>query len=384
MRSWRAATGLALLVTVGTVFGGAAPETAAGSGLLLGVCGEECETLWVTATDGAWQVAARGKGIVTPRSSGFWRVGISQPAEEKDWFRWALWASPAREPPRALRDTAWDEESVEELRRFGGVRHIELSFVGPDHVAATETFETHGPQINYNHNSTVVSLDELARSPQTDQLWSGLPIGEVLGPEAERVFAFAARSALRDSESEEDRDMYGESFLESASSAWSIARARGRWVATGSSGYGSGASRGYYYDYRVPVAVPPRVAGFEEEPIPWELVVEEFPDAVDVYASPARDVIVVKTPGRLLVCPRTGEGRPGRPLATLPIPEPATAVMVQWALGSSVARWTRELVPLLAATPPEPRMKLGSTGEKAPAVSGLDEVGRGRGPSGPA
>ena len=367
MRSWPPATGLALLViTVAALGRAATTETGAGSGLLLGVCGEECETLWVTAPGGAWQVAARGKGIVTPRRSGFWRVGISRPADEKDWFRWLLWASPAREPLRTVRDAAWDEDSIEELRRFGGVRHVELSFVGPDHVATSETFETHGPRINYNHNLAVQSLDALARPQGTDQLWSGLPIGEVLGAEAERVFAFAAQSALRDSESEEDRDMYGESFLENASSAWTIARARGRWVATGSSGYGSGAARGYYYDYRVPIAVPPRVVGFEEEPVPWELVVEEFPDAVDVYASPAKDVLVVKASGRLLVCPRTGEGRPGRPVATLPIPEPATTVMVQWALGSSVGRWTRELVPLLAAAPPEPRILLGSAGEKVP------------------
>jgi hypothetical protein len=366
MRPWAPATGLALLLTVGAAAGRAtASEMAAGSGLLLGVCGEECETLWVTAPDGAWQVAARGKGIVTPRRSGFWRVGISRPADEKDWFRWLLWASPAREPLRTVRDVAWDEDSIEELRRFGGVRHVELSFVGPDHVATSETFETHGPQINYNHNLAVQSLDGLARPPGTDQLWSGLAIGEVLGPEAERVFAFAALSALRDSESEEDRDMYGESFLENASSAWIIARGRGRWVATGSSGYGSGAARGYYYDYPVPIAVPPRVVGFEEETVPWELVVEEFPDAVDVYASPARDVLVVKASGRLLVCPRTGEGRPGRPLATLSIPEPATTVMVQWALGTSVGRWTRELASLLAAAPPEPRILPDTAGEKS-------------------
>jgi hypothetical protein len=357
MRSRFPATGLALLLTVGATPGRVtASETAAGSGLLLGVCGEECETLWVTAPGGAWQVAARGRGIVTPRRSGFWRVGISRPADEKDWFRWLLWASPAGEPLHTVRDTAWDEASIEELRHFGGVRHVELSFVGPDHVATSETFETHGPQINYNHNLAVQSLDALAHPQGTDQLWSGLPIGEVLGAEAERVFAFAAQSALRDSESEGDRDMYGESFLENASSAWIIARGRGRWVATGSSGYGSGAARGFYYQYPVPVAVPPRVVGFEEEAVPWELVVEEFPDAIDVYASPARDVLVVKAPGRLLVCPRTGEGRPGRPLATLSIPERAATVMVQWALGSSVGRWTRELVSLLAAPPPAPQI----------------------------
>jgi hypothetical protein len=365
MKSWRPATGVALLLAAGAALGSATTaETPAPSGLLLGVCGKECETLWVTAPDGVWQVVASGKGIVVPRRSGFWRVGISRATDEKDWFRWLLWASPAREPLSTVRDTAWDEDAVEELRRFGGERHVELSFVGPDHVATSEIFETYGARINSNHNFAVFSLDALARPAGTDQLWSGLPIGEVLGPDAERVFAFAAQSALRDSESEEERGMYGDSFLENASSAWCIARGRGRWVATGSSGYGSGASHGYYYDYRVPIAVPPRVVGFEEESIPWELLLEEFPDASDAYASPARDVLVVKVPGSLLVCPRTSEGRPGRPLATLPILEPATTVMVQWALGPSVGRWTRELVSLLPATPPAPRILPASDGEK--------------------
>ena len=33
------------------------------------------------------------------------------------------------------------------------------------------------------------------------------------------------------------------------------------------------------------------------------------------------------------------------------------------ALGSSVARWTRELVPLLAVGPPEPKLQSGTTGD---------------------
>lgn len=157
--------------------------------------------------------------------------------------------------------------------------------------------------------------------------------------------------------------MYQDSFLEHAYSGWSVTRGRGRWVVTGSSGYGSGVARGHYYTYEVPISVPPRVVGFEEEPVPWELVAEEFPDASDVYASPAKDVLVVKVPGRLLVCPRTVEGQPGRPVASFPIPDLATTVMVQWAVGSGVARWTRELVSLLDTVPPAPRVVPASDGE---------------------
>jgi hypothetical protein len=323
------------------------------SGLLLGQCEAGCRTLWITNEAGTWTVKAEGPGIVVPRRSGFWWVGINKPAEEKDWFRWLLWAAPVG---KRFRPAEGDEspEGVEELRRFGGVRHIDLSFVGPEHVAASETFETHGPQINYNHNLSVMSLDELFRPHGGDQLWSGLSIDQVLGAGSDRIFAFAAKSALRDSESQEDREMFGDSFLEGASSGWTIARGRGRWMVRGSSGYGSGAARGYYFAYAVPVQIPRSVAGFDEETIPWELVLEEFPDATDAFSSPARDVVVVRTPGRLLICPRSGGGAPGRPVATIPTPPMSSTVMVQWALGAAVSRWTRELTPLLAAGLPEP------------------------------
>jgi glutamine synthetase type III len=38
------------------------------------------------------------------------------------------------------------------------------------------------------------------------------------------------------------------------------------------------------------------------------------------------------------------------------VPDPVATVMVQWALGAGVAKWTRELGPLLAAGPPEVKL----------------------------
>ena len=90
-------------------------------GFLLGLCdGPSCRTLWVAPSDGVWKLQAEGQGLLVPRQSGFWWVGVSEPdvyQADEDWYDWLLWAAPAGESFRVVKD---EVDGADELRRFGG------------------------------------------------------------------------------------------------------------------------------------------------------------------------------------------------------------------------------------------------------------------------
>lgn len=336
--------GAALLVTavLQTATQAAAP-TRAPSGLLLGAqvrYTSEYRTLWIAPSDGRWRLVAEGRGLLVPRRSGFWWVGI-KPAD-RDWFDTFLWAAPVGRTPTVR---GGEFEDAEDLRRFGGVREISVTFLGPDHVSVDETFETHGPKINYNQLLNMFDLDALQKPTTDDVEFFGLDIDAALGAGSRRTLELAGKKAAR-SETEM-AEVFDPDWVDYSRAYWGIVRGHGRWRVIGRGGHGSGSARGYYLDYELPVSIPRSVTGLPATPGPtWDLVLENVPDATDAFTSPAGNIVVVVTPRRLWVHPLDGR-RLGAPLAVIPLRQELHAVMVQWAVGAWVDRWGKQVVPLL-------------------------------------
>jgi len=123
-------------------------------------------------------------------------------------------------------------------------------------------------------------------------------------------------------------------------SGWVVVRANAAWVAHAFQQQGNALCQ-----LEAPVAwpLPASVVGYTEPPLDWQAVTAAVPGAQEAFASPRRDLVLITLATAFRVYALTG-GKPGTVLLELPRPKTATQdqiVMVQWALGRSVAAWTQ-------------------------------------------
>jgi len=366
---------VAFLAGLGVMTGAAAStQVEKRSGLLLGIRQYGgYETLWIAPrdSDGQWQVVARGNGLLAPRRSGFWWIGVhgepppyredaaraeaGAPVKPVRWYDWFVWATPVEKAP--VVGGAWYEDA-EDREQYGGVRTLSITFVGPDYVATSETFETHGPALSYNSILTVRPIDQLTEPEEL--VFQAKQITDVLGPEADAVVERTGRKAARANKDYADKDNLdagSEEFFEGALTYWGIFRGRGDWDVTVLKGHSSGAQRGYHMDFDLPMRLPTAVTGAGPRPS-WSFVLDRDPDAEDAFDSPTGDVTIIEKNHQLMVYSRTTgatDAAARKPLLTIPLNPTANIVMAQWATGSHVDRWTAIVTPLLKQGIPTPR-----------------------------
>jgi hypothetical protein len=125
-----------------------------------------------------------------------------------------------------------------------------------------------------------------------------------------------------------------------------IRRQLHKWLYACLLNYDHGVDRGYSAGCDVSSVLPPRSMVGEDEVFPaWNEIKNAYPDALDSFASPGHDLVIVVVPGRLIIAP-VSNGKVGRSLAR--VQADGTPVMVQWALGNYVDRWTAQLKPFLS------------------------------------
>jgi hypothetical protein len=90
------------------------------------------------------------------------------------------------------------------------------------------------------------------------------------------------------------------------------------------------------YTNEIEPRLPVAVTGHDTLVMPWTSIVAAVPRAIDAFSSPAADMLIVVAPSELQVFEVRGQSL-GEKLVTVPAGQ---VVMIQWALGRNVARWT--------------------------------------------
>lgn len=324
-------------VVIGLLLGStpAPAQTPAGVGLLLGLATvseydsapQVLTTYWITRTGGGARVVRSIPGLVVPRADGFWRATITRacmlpenyiPEDiEKVHCVDTLWTGPATQPLPPV-STNWMTPCSAE--------YVELRFASPPVLSQWS-------RLWLSDCAARGFSDRYREWVRTWERDSGLAFA-ALGPGAGDAYAEAARRALnvgapydaplaQDSTCEADpRDQTG----------WRIERDSTGW-------------RGVLFQQQGselcllegPIAwpLPDSVVGYRDPPVSWPAVTAAVPDARQAFAAPGGALVLVAGPGgnRLLELTESG----ARQLLALP---DGQVVMVQWATGGAVARWT--------------------------------------------
>lgn len=310
------------------------------SGVLVGV--DDGETLWIAPINGKFQALARDQ-FVLPRKDGFWKIIADAQPEDTNPNNQELWAvrlendAPPKRPVEKITEPAGTQmqgqenqtnppETSDESNKETEYA-TEVLFLSPDylsvHMHAGEYFETYGL-------FQISSDDPAERGKPTEGLRK-----KTIDPPVPEVVLQAAREKCVKSDTD-----FEPSFFAGAEESFAIVRERRKWRFDWMAGHSSGAARGYHTGCTLSVLPPASMVGLDQLYPAWNLIKDVYPDALDAFASPQHDLVVIFTPARLIVAP-IHEGKVGKSL--LRLTTLGKPVMVQWATGPYVDKWTSEL-----------------------------------------
>jgi hypothetical protein len=283
-------------------------------------------TLWITSVDGVVELTGEGQDLLVPRKTGFWRVGMTRLADEQ-WEADIVWAIPAgAQRPQPVLEY---DETCE------GGEWMTILFLGNDYVSFDRESDgycegaAHPWLVNWLE---VFPLDDIHGEEGC------IPLSECVGEGANTQLLMAAEQ-YRAGLSEDEREMLEE---QPTDCSWGVIRRRGQWVLRGRLRYSYEVHRGHYADFDIPLKPPASLVSHDALHPSWDLIRNAVPGAVDAFCSPGKDMLVVITGTALTVYHVTGNAI-GAPALSLPLSKGDAAVMIQWAEGKHVQRWTEAI-----------------------------------------
>lgn len=300
-------------------FGDNADQASFVSGLLIGLRTDDKDisyrTLYIAPRKGQPAVVAQGSGILVPYKRDFWKIEplryetvtdryeffVSHPAAERA-------AEGRRVGPGLFRDDP-DEKVIHSEK---------ILFAANEYVSIGQTNEVVSGGVSSSSSrvwtTTIPSL-AAKRAPVT--------LNDVL------------QTRLTTSEYTTDQ--------------WFVSRNQGRWVAmTAYSPYqtAKGESETHPNYRQLDVQLPRSVVNHDEPCCSWSDIGARFPDVIDTFSSPAKDMTVVSTDGLLLVFGSPSQ-LSGEPALSIKLKTRESVVMAQWATEHYVEEWALKTAELL-------------------------------------
>jgi hypothetical protein len=123
---------------------------------------------------------------------------------------------------------------------------------------------------------------------------------------------------------------------------WALIRRQGQWVLRGRLGYAYEAVRNACcIDFDSGIN-PQALVGHDRLALSWASLKTKYPQIIDAFSSPQNDVLFTLEPNKLTALALVN-GKLGGVLLTMPFKNRVSPVMIEWATGANVARWTKDL-----------------------------------------
>ena len=267
-------------------------------------------------------------GLLVPRKNGFWIVGV-----DRDNF-----SSSISDKVVAMPQFSKDEftKAAEELEiAIGRLREEPVAlmaarptilknilFIGNDYVSIEKT------EVNNKNKKTleVYAIDNI-----DDQ--RPIKLSDIVGEDGKFLF----------NEGSENIQSLGESTVLDESNVGLI-RNNGYWILKGRVNYRQNEEE-LYKDFNIKAIPPKTMVSYDELGIPWDIVSSHFPRAIDVFSSPNGEFIIVVTNTELQIYPTdNGEITSLEPISRIEIPNNASIIMSEWALGRYPTIWQNEMI----------------------------------------
>lgn len=281
-------------------------------------------TLWIYP-EGNSLVVKQGQNIIVPRQNGFWLVGVES-LKKHNWTQFSIFAHP-------LGSRQKDTGIMPGAENTSGYFDAALLFVGDNYISAEghSWGYTRGAAHPFEyHWLGVYSLDNLKKK---------LSIDQVFGRDSNDVLVESSKKYIKDHPDEKER-LYEEGRTDS----WGLIRSGGHWITRGFIDYSFEVFRGAYAIYDIPLTPPGLLVSYDRLSPSWKRITKYLPNATDAFSSPEGDILgVIAGKTLFLYLHRPGEKVDFRePTREIDLAENEFAVMIQWATGFYVDKWSEE------------------------------------------
>lgn len=275
-------------------------------------------TLWIASYNRTLHPILEIGDLFVPRRSGFWKVGIkTQKIDE--YTQDVLFAYPIEQEFHL----PFAELEVIEKPQENTIKNIR--FVGDDYVALEYIFEKEGE--TESRIFKVLPLDEI----DSDK---GIRISDIAGEDKKNIFYTSAETHLL------SRNIKIPGKIEDIAQEdnFTLTRRNGHWILRGRLNYSGG-----YDDFTIGLSPVDTLVSYDELHVSWDSVKERVPAAVDAYASPNKDIILVITSSYIEIYAIKNSEIDDKPLRKIKLSNEETVVMAEWATGEYVARWEKSI-----------------------------------------
>ncbi|WP_461207132.1 hypothetical protein [Clostridium sp. DL1XJH146] len=275
--------------------------------------------------------------ILLPRLSGFWKISTERTINTTDtenYIEDSLFASPIGiEIKNPETNYVYPDNN-----KFSSL--LDIYFVGNDYISIeyNGTGFSSSQNRSYKYNSLrVLPIDTIYNFNETP-----VPITELMGAVGEEALQQGAISFLN-SIREDERNAY-ENIPDNLS--FGVERSEGKWTLIGRLNNSTSASKGLFNDFEIPTIPPKELVGYDYLYTSWNVIKEDFPDAIDAFVSPNKNFIVIMQQNKLEGYKISDGIIQSKKLFTFDLLEDEIPIMSQWSTGSYVNKWNETFTDL--------------------------------------
>lgn len=288
------------------------------------------QTYWIAFAGGKLEPVLAAPDIFLPRKDGFWRVkarkASDNPAISDVVYTLRISSGGFS---RLISSNIWSRPENGKL-----ARNRTILYVGNDYICFEDTY------YSVNNAQQSIAKRELRTLPvdRMDDL-QGVKLSDIAGENG----AMAVEEAISDlSKNYKNTGVKGiEEY--NLDQNFALFRKTGHWFFKGRINLGKEYPVSFT-DFSLNVLPPSDMVAYDTLSVPWTIIKDRVPQAVDAYTSPNKDMALVLTRNSLLIYAINGSTISDLPLQKLAIPDGSSVVMAEWGTGNYMKNWEKAFV----------------------------------------
>lgn len=300
-------------------------------------------TYWISCENSTLRPVLYAEDIFLPRMDGFWKLKTYK----------KLGTMGTEDMLVAYKVTNTDQSQIYSLlgniseRIETGTRKA-ITYVGNDYVCIEKT--VYGSESNSSGEEGAAgttgktdggSETKMLRTLPVDNIASidGIKISDISGENGVIAMESAVSEVLKNSGyrgvTKTDENEQAKNFA--------LYRKTGHWFFKGRINLDQ-KEQPPYMDFNLNLIPPADMVAYDALQVPWTVVKDKLPDAVDIYTSPNKEMAVILTRNKILVYAIENKTLSDAPLAGFRLKDGSSVIMAEWGMGEYAPIWEKSFV----------------------------------------
>ena len=290
------------------------------------------KTYWISMNNNEISPMLFADDIFLPRKDGFWKLKVRK-ILGSEGIEDTLYAEMVSSG--YMRKSSLSEQASEKLLRMETKIRKTILYVGNDYIC-TENVED-----SSKSDSVDKEMKKVLRTIPVDNITNmeGIKLSDLTGENGSMAMEGAISGLLSSS----NNNSISNIIEEDQEQNFALFRKTGHWFFKGRISLAPGEPMAFV-DFNINLIPPADMVAYDILHIPWTIIKDKVPQAIDAYTSPNKDLAIVFTRDSVFLYNIVNGALKVQPLKNIEIPEGSMVVMAEWATGDYVEYWGNSFV----------------------------------------